>query len=349
MGIFKSIIITNYNGQTELDRCLRSLQQHTDPNDTEIIVVDNASTDGSLEYVQKNFPGVIMLQNSGNYGFGYANNVGACQATGQYLAFLNPDTEVTAGCLEKLIAALEANPEVGMVTPKVLLQSDPERINACGHQVHLTGIVQCRGMGAPKEAFASQEEVAAVSGAAFVIRCELFRRLQGFDAPFFLYIEDTDLSWRTWLAGYRCLYIPEAIVYHDYRLCFPSRKLYYYERNRYLLLLKNLRWATLLVLTPVLLLAELIAWGFVFLYNRTRWVNKVHAYKWIVSHWKDILADRKRNQALRKVGDRDLLRHLTFRLACNQVGTGLLPRLAQVIFDPLFFMYKILTQLLVWW
>ena len=91
-------------------------------------------------------------------------------------------------------------------------------------------------------------------------------------------MEDTDLSWRARLAGYRCLYVPTSIVYHEYTLRFGPRKIFYQERNRYLMLLKGAHWATLLVLLPALLLAEVVTWGFVLAQDRRRLANKARAY-----------------------------------------------------------------------
>jgi GT2 family glycosyltransferase len=349
LGVDKSIIITNYNGRTDLERCLLSLRQHNSREDTEIIVIDNASPDHSVDYIRQTFPEVIVVENASNQGYGHGNNLGVRCSRGQYLAFLNPDTQVTAGWLEGLISALESKPYIGLVTPKIMLMSDRSHINACGHQVHLTGIVQCRGMNRSQETFQHQEEISAVSGAAFLIRRELFEKLGGFDSPFFMYIEDTDISWRAWLAGYRCLYIPEVCIRHDYCLTFGPQKMFYYERNRYLLMLKNLRWATILFLFPALMLTEMIGWCFVLLYDRRNWRNKFSAYAWIGRHWKSIMSERKRAQKLRIIRDRDLLQQTTYRMDYTQVGEGILTCMAQWVFDPLFFFIYILAILLVWW
>ncbi len=164
----------------------------------------------------------------------------------------------------------------------------------------------------------------------------LFEELGGFDEDFFLYMEDSDLSWRARLAGYRCIYTPDSVVYHDYTLHFGPRKTFYQERNRYLMLLKNLHWSSLAALLPVWLLAELVTWGFVLLRHRDQWRQKFEVYAWIVRHWDEIRAKRGRTQRLRARRDRDVLRLHAWRLAFEQTGPGPATILAHLFFDPLF-------------
>jgi hypothetical protein len=344
-----SIIIVNFNGYTDLERCLTSLYQCGDLQNTEIIIVDNCSTDGSVDRLRRSFPLATVIENNRNGGFGHGNNLGRSYACGDFLVFLNPDTVVTPGWLSPMIATLESDLRVGLVTPRLLQLSDPTLLNACGHQVHLSGIVQCRGQGKTVDIYQEVEAVTAVSGAAFATRRETFDHLGGFDEPFFLYVEDTDLSWRAWLSGYQCLFTPASQVYHDYQLNFGPRKLFYYERNRYSLLLKNLRWRTLLALLPVLLLAELIGWGFVLLHNRQHWRNKLDAYTWVIRNWSVLINERRRVQLLRQVCDRDLLQNATPCLAFDQVGSSLVTRLANRIFNPFFSLYKTFLLRAIWW
>lgn len=344
-----SIIIVNYNGFPELARCLNSLITSGEVGRNEIIVVDNCSTDGSVEALKPTFPWVKLVVNERNSGYGHGNNLGRFHANGKYLAFLNPDTEVTPGWLEPLITVLDSDPEVGLVTPRLHQKAEPEILNACGHQVHLTGIVQCRGLGKTGDLYRDREEVNAVSGAAFVIRGELFDLLGGFDEPFFMYIEDTDLSWRARLAGYSCVYVPESIVYHDYELSFGPRKLFYYERNRYNLLVKNLHWATLGMLLPALAIAEVIAWGFVFLHNRAYWRNKLDAYRWMIQNWYFVSRERQRVQSLRTLPDHELIGQLSTHLVFEQVGSPVISWLGNRLLNPFFVFYKAALMAVLRW
>ena len=175
--------------------------------------------------------------------------------------------------------------------------SDPERLNTCGCNIHVTGLTLCRGMGRARDTYVQRDEVGAISGAAFAIRAELFERLGGFDETMFLYLEDTDLSWRARLAGWQTVYVPDSLVLHDYELRITPLKVFWEERNRYLMLLKSLRWPTLLLLAPVYLLAEVITWAFVLLKDRHNIGNKLRAYGWVMASWSLIRRKRRETRA----------------------------------------------------
>lgn len=346
-----SIVIVSYNGWPDLERCLTALAR--DPfcagASCEILLLDNGSSDGSADLAATAFPHVRVLTSPTNLGFGAGNNLAAGHARGEYLAFLNPDTVVETGWLQALIAALQNTPGAGLATSKILLREDPAHINTCGGDLHLTGLHLCRGMGLDSNELAEMEAVGAVSGAAFALRRDLFLALGGFDGDFFMYVEDSDLSWRARLAGYTCLYVPDSVVHHRYSLRFGPLKTYYQERNRYLMLLKTLRWPTLLVLLPALLLAEVVTWGYVLLSDRPHWRNKLRAYGDIVRRWPAILEQRRQVQALRRVSDHAVLSRSTFALAFEQTGAGLAASLAHWVFDPLFWTAQRLTLAVTRW
>lgn len=339
-------MIVNYNGRQHLERCLPSVLED---RAAEVVVVDNASSDGSADYVQVSFPQVKLVRSEANLGFAAAANLGAEQATTRYVAFLNPDTVVEPGWLEALTDALEADSSAGLATSQIVLLADKQRVNTCGNEVHCSGITLCRGLGRARDGQAAVSEVPAVSGAAFAIRAELFRELGGFDPSFFMYMEDTDLSWRARLAGYRCLYVPSSVVRHDYALRFGPDKVFYQERNRYWMWLKVLRWPSWLVLCPVFLLAEVVTWGFVLLRDRAHWGNKLRAYAAVVMRWRVVMAKRRQTQALRRVRDRDLLAGCSYRLDYAQAGAGWPARLASALFDPLFAVLHRLALAVMWW
>jgi GT2 family glycosyltransferase len=302
-----------------------------------------------VDDLDRDFPGVILIRNKSNAGFGSAGNTGARRATGDYIIFLNQDTVVESNWVEGLLEPFAKDPRVGLVTPKVLLLDQPERINTCGNTVHFTGLTTCRGLNHPRDSFAVTDDVDAISGATFAIRRELFELLKGFDEETFLYMEDTDLSWRAWLAGWGSTFTPNSVVFHDYRLRLTPMKIFYQERNRYLMLLKNLTWPTLIVLLPALMLAEFVTWGFVLLNDRKNIGNKVRAYWWILSNWKNVLRKRRETQMLRQTTDRELLRHTTFKLQFQEVDRGVAGTLANHVFNPIFFLLRSMVMGLVRW
>lgn len=345
-----SIILVNYNGRTDLVRCLSSLYDHLG-SDTgiQVVVVDNGSQEGDLDGLAQDFPEVEWFSSATNLGFAGGCNLGGQHARGEALVFINTDTQVSSGWLESLLAPFAADPGVGLVTSQVRLMADPERLNTAGNNIHLSGLTMCREAGQPPQAAANPAEVSAVSGAAFAIRKSLFERLGGFDVDYFMYMEETDLSWRARLAGYRCWYAPASVIYHAYSLRFRPDKTFYQERNRYQTLLKNLHWGSLLVLLPVLFLAELVTWGYVLAFQRAQWWDKPRAYAWVLRNWKAILQKRKQAQALRRVSDRQILADHTTRLDFEQVAEGRTTRLAHAVFDPAFAVLKRLTLPLIRW
>jgi GT2 family glycosyltransferase len=343
-----SIIVVNFNGGEDVLKCLRSLET-TRKEELEVIVVDNASVDGSPERIEKTFPHVRLIRMTTNWGFGGGNNLGACYAMGHYLAFLNQDAFVEPNSLKALRQALEANPKAGMATARILLSEHPNTVNTCGNNVHISGLTLCRGMGQPRQAYDTPAVVGAVSGAAFLMRRELFEQLGGFDERFFMYMEDTDLSLRARLAGWHILYVPDAVVYHNYRLRFGACKTFYQERNRYMMLLKVLQWRTLLVLLPTLLLAEVVTWGFVLFHEPHRMGNKLAAYAAILQDRAVLKNAREFTQLTRKIHDRDLLVTSVHQLAFEQIGKGIIVNLAHWIFNPIFRACHSLSLRLVSW
>jgi GT2 family glycosyltransferase len=326
--VLASVVVVSHNSRHHLDRCLTSLL-HTVGLDCEVIVVDNASTDGSADFVSDRFPWVKLIRNARNAGFAAANNLAVSEAAGHYIVALNPDTEVTPGWLEALLRPFEQDrqgygcgPPVGMTTPRILMMDRPDRVNTCGNTMHYTGITVCRGLGRPANApeLAVSREVSAVSGACFAMPRRLWVELGGFDPDFFTYLEDTDLSMRAWLAGYRCVYVPDSVVYHSYTGRFNARKFYYLERNRLMLLFKLFSLRTLVVLLPALLAAEAVTWAYALKSGPAHIAAKLRACGWLVAHRTQIARKRRHSFATRRVNDRQLLAAMTSRLDVGQLA-----------------------------
>ena len=257
-----SVVIVGYQSRRHLDACLTAVAGQRYPGRLEVVFVDNDSGDGSAAHVRAAFPAVTVVESAVNLGYAGGNNLGAERAGGEILAFLNPDTVVAPGWLAPLVRALVDDPAVGLATSRILLMDEPETVNACGNEVSLSGITSCRGIGRPAAEFVADADVAAVSGCSFAMRADLFRELGGFDASFFMYLEDTDLSWRARRRGWRCRYVAGSVVHHDFRLAFSPAKVGWIERNRYRMLGRNLSARAMLALAPSLLLAEVLTWGY---------------------------------------------------------------------------------------
>jgi GT2 family glycosyltransferase len=329
-----SVVVVAHNSGHLLRDCISSVLR-TEP-EVEVVIVDNASADDAVRLVEAEYPAVRKVRSEENLGFGVGNNLGAAQANRAFLVFLNHDTVVTDGWLEALTGPLVEDLSVGLVTPKVLLRDDPERINAAGLRVHLSGISMCRGLDAERKEFDEEAEVAAVSGVAFAARRDLFQALGGFGQDFFLYMEDVDLSLRMWLAGYRCLYVPYGVVLHEYtEVEVGTEKTFWLERGRYLMLLKAFGARTLLALLPMLLLVEGITCGWILWRNPRALVQKLHAWSWILAHWRRIVDQRQQVQASRAVPDATFLTRCQWDLDFAQLSGPRIARAADVMLGPL--------------
>lgn len=274
-----SVIIVSYNSRAYLEPCIESLRDQLGPHD-ELIVVDNGSCDGSADLVCERFPWA-RLDRGPNRGYAGGNNRGAAMASGDYLVFLNPDTWLAPHALDALLAPLIQPGAVALSTACLVHMDRPEIINTCGNTMHLTGLTYCRGAGRLAKHYATPCDVDAISGAACAIRSAVFAELGGFDERFFMYVEDTDLSLRARLAGYRVRYVPSAVVAHDYQMRYTPTKAFYLDRNRHLMLRKNLSRTTYRRLLPALLLGELITWGFLLLKGPRYWDVKLRVYAWL--------------------------------------------------------------------
>lgn len=208
-----SVVIVNWNGKGYIERCLDALQRQSLPP-LEVIVVDNASSDGSAELVARAYPWVRLIRSKKNLGFAGGCNVGWHSARGEFVATLNPDTEPSPGWLEALVASLAGDSGVGMAASLMLFADRPAIINSAGIVLDVLGIAWDRLGGCPASRAKEPCGVLGPSGGAALYRRELLKQLGGFDETYFMYLEDVDLALRAQLRGWRCAYVPEATVLH---------------------------------------------------------------------------------------------------------------------------------------
>lgn len=329
-----SVIIVTYNSVPHIRRCLDSVVAQVRQDD-EIIVIDNGSTDGSAKLIETSYPWIRLVR-SHNSGYAGGNNRGASEARGRILVFLNPDTVPHPGALDALLAPVDAPGDIGLSTACVVYMNRPNIINTCGNTIHYTGLTYRRGAGQDRAGLNKGAEVHAVSGAAFAIRREVFEELGGFDEHFFMYVEDTDLSWRARLLGYRCVYVPGAIVEHDYHPSYSPRKAFHLDYNRHVMLLKNLGRATYVRMLPGLLLAELLTWGFLIMKGPRFWAVKLCVYRELWERRGLIQRMHRRVAQQRRRSDAEVMRGMEYRLEFDQLAGRLVSRLAALVFHPAF-------------
>lgn len=235
-----SVIIPNWNGAEHLPTCLDSLQAQTYSN-VEIIVVDNASTDGSLELLAQDYSQVHLIKLPVNQGFTGACNAGLEAARADTLILLNNDTEVDRDWLAAVAAAFERHPEAGSVASKMLLFDRRDVFHTAGDYYRLDGIPGNRGVWQKDTGQYDREEVVfGACGGAAAYRRSMLEQIGFLDEAFYFSCEDLDLAWRAQLAGWRCIYAPEAIVYHKLQATGGGTIASYYNgRNFFYLIAKN--------------------------------------------------------------------------------------------------------------
>ena len=291
----------------------------------EVILVDNASFDGSVKYVEENFPWVRIIKNRRNVGFAEGNNIGANCAIGDYLVFLNCDTEVDPKWLEKLIEGAESYPNVAICGSKILDIERKNVIQEVGGLCDMFGFSLSRGWGEEDQnQYAKTIETFYVSGASLLIKKEVQNKIGLFDSKYFFNQEDVDICWRAQLAGYKVLVNPLSIVYHKgggaasgapganvdkgkgkYETSIWRR--YFAERNILRTVLKNYSLSTVAKLLPPFFFIYLSE---VFLYFMTRRSNVAMAYLnalwWNMLNIKDTWCKHSEVQMMRKMCDREI-------------------------------------------
>jgi GT2 family glycosyltransferase len=243
-----SVVVVNYNGRKWLEPCLSAAGSQSG-GDAEIVLVDNGSTDGSVELVRQRFPQVRLHEAGTNLGFAAGCNTGARLARGRYIAFLNNDAVPQAGWLEALKRPFAGNTDVALTTSKIVYLHDPSVVDSAGDGYFRAGGAFKHFHGRPASDASPSREVFGACGAACMIRRETFDELNGFDEDFFMVYEDVDLSFRARLLGYRCLYVADAVVHHAgsgtlRRASWEA--VYYGQRNLEWVYLKNMPTALLI-------------------------------------------------------------------------------------------------------
>jgi GT2 family glycosyltransferase len=277
IAVTLSVVIVNYNGQLFLGELLDSLSRQLRRPD-EVILVDNASADGSTAYVREHFPGVRVLALMDNLGFAEGNNVGFGHASGDYIAVLNSDTVLDELCIDSLVRALDADERIGVVVPKVYLAThqvgELRVIDCAGAEFNNIGFCWGRGMNQlDRGHYDMITEVPGLTACAAIIRRSALAGEPPFDKRFFMYYEELELSLRVRARGYKIVYVPTAVVHHkrggSVKRSSTKPQLFtqfYGNRNRVKILATYYPFSLLLANLPLIFLS-LLYWNGFFLLN----------------------------------------------------------------------------------
>lgn len=318
---FISVVIVNWNGRRLLEDCLKSLSEISYGN-KEILFVDNASLDDSVSYVRKNFPNVKVIQNTKNLGFAGGNDVGFKKASGDAILILNTDTIVEKNLLDALGDTLYSANDIGAVQPKIVMYPQTNFIDSIGSFFLPNGDLYHYGREKdPRLSMYNKEmDIFSAKGACILLRREVLEKTGLFDKDYFAYFEDTDLSMRIWLSGYRIVYTPKTTVYHKggatAKKVASSHIQFYSYKNRLCTYIKNLSFKYLCRVMPLtIIIYELAS----ILYIAKRKVDISWAIQkaifWNITHIKQTLQKRKYVQRkIRAVKDDNFFPKLTRRV-----------------------------------
>lgn len=301
-----SVIIPNYEGIELLPDCLNSLKKQTF-KDYEVIVVDNNSEDGSVEWINQNYPTIRTVILKKNFGFAKAINEGVRNSTAEYVVFLNNDTKVDKNWLMELIKCADKHPEVISVNSKILNFYNPKKIDGVGILINEVG--QAKSIGWEEEdkgQYEKEEYIFGATGGASLFKRKEFINLGMFDENYFMYSEEVDFAFRAQFLGFKSIYSPRAIVYHKHKASskkFPQHIEYWQFKNMYQtiikdyptsLLLKRWRW-----LKIILVFLNTI---FYQIKNGFYW-PPLMVTAWLVIYLPYLLYQRVKIQGSRKVSD----------------------------------------------
>jgi GT2 family glycosyltransferase len=307
---FVSIIIPNYNGKHFLRECLDSLLRIEYPKDRyEIIVIDNGSTDGSVQYVNERYPFVRVLCLGKNYGFCTAINKGAEIAKGEYLVFLNNDTRVHPKWLQELILAVKAKGSTNVYTSKTLMARDPSIIDYAGGKISPNARGYSEKLGMKDEQCIGIKYTAYPCATSTLVRRDIFLRLGGFDEDYFACLDDVDFGIRAWIHCHKIYVVLSSVVLHHVSATVRAKGVYFstfhHTKNALMNIIKNFEMKNVvkaLLIEAIFNLHELLS------SLKKGSVDdikaRLNAFIWVIRNLKKIWFKRKTVQYNRKYGDK---------------------------------------------
>ncbi len=357
------VVVLTYNGKKYLPDLFASLSTTTYHAEWRVVVVDNASTDGTAEWLLNYESGIrnngrdplhnslFIIHNSTNTGFAEGNNVGIRKALAdgaEYVVLLNQDTVVEPDWLTHLVEAAEEDKKVGAVQARLMLWDKKDIVNSLGNEIHFLGFGYSGGYGETynlKPITYNLPEITYASGATVLYRAKALLNVGLFDASLWMYHEDLDLGWRLWRAGWKNVLASSSVVYHKYEFSRSITKYYYMERNRFLVLLENYSWRTFLLIFPALIVMELglflkaivSGWG----------MEKLRAYAYFfhLTTWRMIARECRAKQKPFRRPERELLLRFTGVIAFQDIQSPVLT----YIVNPLLQIYWRILRSVIWW
>ncbi len=359
-----AVVYLSFHCEPYIPLVMPAMEKLTYPKDRiEWVIVDNPHPKhgASVEFLQhevmphsgRSLPKVTIIANDENLGFAGGNNMGIEYAIAHdfdYVFFLNNDAYPVSDCFERLVEAFTQDNTIGIAQSLMLLHKEPTKINSSGNAIHFLGFGYCNDYkeSVTDHQYAPIEDIAYATGAAFMIPVPLLKRIGGWNHDLFLYHEDMEFSLRAKaLASKRVVLISTSVVHHDYSFSRSITKYYWMERNRFAVWLMYLKWRTLLLIFPAVLIMEFGSFTFSLLRGWWKEKCKVYWYWLQPKHWRLWLRARKRIQSQRVITDRELMSSFVGKVLFQEevVEHPLLRYVANPVFNTY---WKVVKKLIVW-
>lgn len=334
-----------------LPECIASLREQSYPKDSfKIFIVDNATSTETEKYLREVAPEAEIIPDERNTGFALGNNLAmerALRANYDYVVLFNMDTIADPYWLSELVAAAEADKNIGAVQSLIRLHPETEKINSLGNEMHFLGFGFCRGYGemVSNIKYPIANDFFYASGASVLYSTKVLREVGLFDPEFFMYHEDTDLSWRIRRAGYEIALAPKSVMYHKYQFSRSILQFYYMERNLMIMMFENYRLGTLILILPAFLIMEIGQLGYT-IFRGLFWTKlKVYGYFFHFKNWRRMTKNKRQKAKLRKVSDRKLSRLIVGKLEFQEIANPIL----KYVVNPTFNIYWLVVRNLIFW
>jgi GT2 family glycosyltransferase len=342
-----AIVYLSYNGKRYLDEVLTALRALNYPRESlEFIFVDNASSDGSQEYL-RNVSDITFFPNGKNLGFAEGNNIGINHALlhgADYVFLHNNDLKLHSDALSHAVALAQSDPKIGSVQSLMTLWKHPDIVNSTGGMVHFLGFGFVRDNGEKSDEVmkwrSDGEEIAYASGAAVLYRAEVLKNVGVLDPFLFLYHEDLELGWRIRLAGFKNVLSLRSLVFHDYEFKRSIQKFFWMERNRWLVHFSHLNWSTLLILLPFMIIMEVPLLLFAI---KGGWIKQkfcVYASLLSPKSWFYVLRKRRESHIIRKVSDAEIVQLFTGKIIHQETNNPIVTWIGNPILGVAWFLIR---------
>lgn len=344
----------NYKNYAErfLKDSYESLMKVNYPKDCfRLYVVDNATSEETVKLCQELAPESKVLPSSGN-GWGHANNLAAREGIkdgfGDYIFFLNMDTEFDPEFINEAIKVHESDPQIGLVQSKLLLHppvNGEYYINSVGNSMTFLGFGYCAGDGKKDDHNEKVRDITYGSGAGLSISGDNWQKIGECDESYFMYHDDAEISFKVKLIGLRVVVAPKSIIYHKHEFGRSIMQVTFMERNRMRFLLEFFKWRTILLIFPAFIIMEIGMFPYV-VFNK--WTKaKIKAYAWFFysENMMSLAKKRQEVQAMRKISDRELLKGFTGVIEFQQISNPILDKIANPMFN---FYWQIIKKIIVW-